>query len=70
MRYVVELVSDAMMFISGFLKISSGILKLLWEGGIHRQTDTHTQHGNLLNLLFVFPSKKSRLKMARNNMIV
>jgi hypothetical protein len=36
MKYVVKTGSDAMMYIPSFIKIGSGIQKLI--GGIHRQT--------------------------------
>jgi hypothetical protein len=37
MKYVVEMGSVAMTYILGFIKIGSGIQKLI--GGIHRHTD-------------------------------
>ena len=37
MKYVVEMSSNAMMYIQSFIKIGSGIHKLI--GGIHRHTD-------------------------------
>jgi hypothetical protein len=41
MKYAVELGSGAMIYIPGFIKIGSGIQKLM--GGIHRETYTDTQ---------------------------
>jgi hypothetical protein len=46
MKYTVEMGSDAMMFIPIFMKMGSGIQKLI--EGIHRQRE----HGDLINLLF------------------
>jgi high-affinity Fe2+/Pb2+ permease len=41
MKYAVEMVSGAMMYILNFIKTGSGIQKLM-EGGIHRHTNTET----------------------------
>jgi hypothetical protein len=38
MKYAVKMGSDAMIHIPSFIKIGSGILKLI-EGGIHRHTN-------------------------------
>jgi hypothetical protein len=38
MKYVVELGSGAMIYIPSFIKIGSGIQKLMW--GIHRHADS------------------------------
>jgi hypothetical protein len=38
MKYAVEMGSGAMIYISSFIKIGSGVLKLI--GGIHRHTDS------------------------------
>jgi hypothetical protein len=59
--------SDAVMYIPRFIKIWSGIQKLI--GGYtdtqtHRRTDTRRQHGDLLSLHLFFQNKESRLKMA------
>jgi hypothetical protein len=37
MKYIVEMRSGAMIYIPSFVKIESGIQKLIWE--IHRHTD-------------------------------
>jgi hypothetical protein len=50
MKYAVEMGSDAMIYIQSFIKIGSGIRKLI--RGIHRQ------HGDRISLL-----QESRLKM-------
>jgi hypothetical protein len=48
-KYAAEMGSGAMIYIPSFVKIDSGIQKLMWGGG---DTQTHTQK-----------NKKSRLKM-------
>jgi Uri superfamily endonuclease len=50
MKYAVEVGSGATINIPGFMKIGSGIQKLI--GRIHRHTDTHThrQHGDRISL--------------------
>jgi hypothetical protein len=41
MKYAVEMASVAMIYIPSFIKIGSGIQKLIWEGeGIHRHKDS------------------------------
>jgi hypothetical protein len=45
MKYVVEIGSGVMIYIPSFIKIGSGIQKLI--GGIH----THRQHGDRISLL-------------------
>jgi hypothetical protein len=53
MKYAVEIGSGVMIYTLRFIKIDSGIQKLM--GGIPR----HRQHGDLLNLLiFVFKIRK------------
>jgi hypothetical protein len=44
MKYGVEMGSGAMIYISSFIKISSGIQKLIGE-------ETHRQHGDRISLL-------------------
>jgi hypothetical protein len=45
MKYTVEMGSGAMIYIPSFIKIDSGIQKLMGEGGFtHTHTHTHT-HG-------------------------
>jgi hypothetical protein len=55
MKYAVEMGSGAMIYIRSFIKIGSGIQKLI--GGIHRQ------HGDRISLLPFFLNKESRVKM-------
>jgi hypothetical protein len=47
MKYAVEMGSVAMIYIPSFIKIGSGIQKLV--GGIHRHTDT--EGGDRISLL-------------------
>jgi hypothetical protein len=50
MKYVVEMGSGAMIYVPIFIKIGSGIQKLM--GGIHRQ------HGNRISLFVFFQNKE------------
>jgi hypothetical protein len=52
MKYAAEIGSGARTYIPSFIKIGSGIQKLIW--GIHTHTHTHTQH----NYLFLFKIRK------------
>jgi hypothetical protein len=47
-KYTLEMGSGAMTYIPSFIKIGSGIQKLMWGRGF---TDTHRQHGDLIRLL-------------------
>jgi hypothetical protein len=58
MKYAADMGSGAMVYIPSFLKIGSGIQKLM--GG---NTQTHRQHGDLLSLLLFFQNKECRLIM-------
>jgi hypothetical protein len=53
MKYAVEMESGAMIYPPSFMKIGSGIQRLM---GIHRQ------QGDIISLLLFFQNKKSRLK--------
>jgi hypothetical protein len=53
MKYAVEMGSGAMIFIPSFIKIGSGIQKLIQA--IHRQ------HGDRISLLSFLQNKESRL---------
>jgi hypothetical protein len=55
MKYAFEMGSGAMIYIPSFIKISSGIRKLIGE--IHRQ------HGDLISILLFFQNKESMLKI-------
>jgi hypothetical protein len=48
MKFAVEMASDDMIYIPSFIKIRSGIQKLL-EGGIHMRE--HRQQGDLICLI-------------------
>jgi hypothetical protein len=55
MKYAVEMGSGAMIYIPSFIKIGSGIQKLI---GGNRMT--HRQQGDRISLLVFFQSKESR----------
>jgi hypothetical protein len=56
MKYTFEMGAGAMIYISSFIKIGSGIENLIWEA-----TQTHRQHGDLTSLLVFFFNEVSRL---------
>jgi hypothetical protein len=58
MKYAVEMGSGAMIYIPSFIKIGSGIQKLMGRG----DSQTHRQHGDCISLLSLFQNKESRLK--------
>jgi hypothetical protein len=58
MKYVVEMGSGVMTYMQSFIKIISGIQKII--GG---DTQTHRQHGDHISLLTFFQNKGSGLKM-------
>jgi hypothetical protein len=60
MKYAVGMGSSAMIHIPSFIKIGSGIQKLV---GVEGDSQQHRQHGDCLSLLFFFQNKESRLKM-------
>jgi hypothetical protein len=57
MKYAVGLDSGVMIYIPSFMKIGSGIQKL-----IERDTLTHRQHGDRIHRLLFFQNKEIRLK--------
>jgi hypothetical protein len=59
MKYALEIVSGAIMYISSFIEIGSDIQKL--TGGIYRQK--LRQNGDRTNLLLFFEDKGIRLKI-------
>jgi hypothetical protein len=61
MKYAFEMCSGAMSYTPSFTKIGSGIQQL--GGGIHIQTQTHKQKGDIISLLLYFENKESRLKI-------
>jgi hypothetical protein len=52
--------SGAVIYVPSFIKIGSGIQKLM-GGGIYRHT--HRQQRDLISLHYFFQNKESRLKM-------
>jgi hypothetical protein len=58
MKYAVEMGLGAVIYVPSFIKIGSGIQKLLI--GIYRQTGTHThrQQRDLISLLCFFKIRK------------
>jgi hypothetical protein len=58
MKCAIEMGSGAMIYITGFIKIGSGIPKLKREG----DSQTHRHHGDDISLLSFFQNKESRLK--------
>jgi hypothetical protein len=54
MKYAVDMGSGAMIYIPSFIKICSGIQKLIRE--------LHRQHGDLISLLLFSQNKESMLK--------
>jgi hypothetical protein len=48
MKYVVEMGSGAMIYITNFIKIGSGIQNLKKRGN----SQTHREHGNLISLIW------------------
>jgi hypothetical protein len=58
MKYALEMGSSGMIYIPSFIKIVSGIQKLL--GGIHIQI--YRQQRDLISLILFFQNKEIRLK--------
>jgi hypothetical protein len=61
MKYATEMGLGAMIYIPGFIKTGSGILKLMGEEGL-----THRHHGDCTNVLEFFQNKESRLIIGVN----
>jgi hypothetical protein len=57
-NYAVEMGSGAVMNVPSFIKIRSGIQKLI-EG----DTQTHRQQGDLISVLLFFQNKENRLRI-------
>jgi hypothetical protein len=57
MKYAIEMGSGAMTYIPSFIKIGSGIQKLI--GGIHRR------HGELISPLLFFQNKVNKIKIRK-----
>jgi hypothetical protein len=60
MKYDVELGSDSMIYIPSFIKIFSGIRKLICGGN----TQTYRQHSNHISLFYFFQNKESSWKFS------
>jgi hypothetical protein len=60
MKYTVEMGSGAMIYVPSFIKIGSGIRKLI---GV--DMETHRQQGDLISLLLFFQNKEIRLKITQ-----
>jgi hypothetical protein len=58
MEYAVEMESRAMIYIQRFMKVGSGIRKLMGRG----YTQTYGQHDDLISRLLFSQNKESRLK--------
>jgi hypothetical protein len=58
-KYAAEMGSGAMIYIPSFIKIGSGIQKL-----IEADSQTHRQHGDFIGLLLFFKNTESRLKIS------
>jgi hypothetical protein len=56
MKNAVEMGSVVVIYIPSFIKIGSGIQKIL--GGIHIHTQTHRQQGDLISLLLFFKIRR------------
>jgi hypothetical protein len=50
MKYTVEIASGGIIYVPSFIKIDSGVRKLLAWGYTYRHTDGHTQQGDLISL--------------------
>jgi hypothetical protein len=51
--------SGAVIYVASFIKIGSGIQKLVGgHGHTHTHTHTHGQQGDLINLLYLFKIRK------------
>jgi hypothetical protein len=55
MNHAVVMGSDVMIYIPSFIKIRSGIQKLIWGGGFLQK-----QYGDLIILLLLIQNKESR----------
>jgi hypothetical protein len=68
-NYAVEMASDGMIYNESFIKVSSGVQKLLWGIHIQTHTDTYGQQGDIISLLLFFQYKGSRLQIFSQNWI-
>jgi hypothetical protein len=58
----VEMGSGAMIYVPSFIKIGSGIQKLIGGGYTYRHADTHMQEGELIRLHSFSENEHSRLE--------
>jgi hypothetical protein len=56
MKYAVEMGAGAVIYVPSFIKIGSGVKKLVGGGGIHRHT--HGQQRDLISLLYFFKIRR------------
>jgi hypothetical protein len=66
MKYAVEMGSDSMICIRSFIKIGSGIQKLIGaytDTERYKHKDTRREQCDFISLLLFFQNKKSRLKI-------
>jgi hypothetical protein len=63
MKYAVKMGSGSVVYIPSFIKIGSGIQKLMRGGG---DSQTYRQHDDLISLLLFLRNKESRLKQSRS----
>jgi hypothetical protein len=61
MKYAVGMGSVAMIYIPSFVKIGSGIQKLI-------RGESQTQRGDCIGLTFIFQNEESRLKTRRHTL--
>jgi hypothetical protein len=57
MSYAIETGSTVMIYMTSFIKIGSGLQKL-----IGRKAQTHREQGDLISILLFLQNKESRLK--------
>jgi hypothetical protein len=54
MKYAVQMGSSTMIYVQGFLKIGSGVRKLLLGGGARARVHTHTHTHRSHKFTFIF----------------
>jgi hypothetical protein len=65
MKYAIEIVSRALIGKPSYIKICSGIQKLIDGNG--EDSQTHREHGDRISLLSLFQNRESRLKKLTND---
>jgi hypothetical protein len=61
MKYAIEMDSGVLIYIPNFIKTDSDIQKLVWG-----DSQTRTQHSDLISFFSFFQNKDSRLKIKCN----